>query len=581
MTKARLQHQDERGAALIMALITMALLLALAMGMSLTAISEQGVTKTYKVQTTALQAAEAGLSHAASLVSNYTGDDFTTLLALRPTPLSQNYLDGNNPFVTANAGEFAANSLMIDNEDPAGTRGHRLRDADNEIVEETFYRVSLIDDEPTASTALPRVPNFNPGNTYKEVTAPNASNPNIDKNNRLVVYSTGTHVSASVTLEGWIAFLPFPAFVANRNVEISGNSEVNGAYGAIHSNQDLIAGNGGGQNWWVAQTATASGTITGTFTGHVGGFYGGGQGRFEIPPLVTTEPLPSGGGNTSPRIQEFLIRKADVLLLDPGFADGAHELFNNGNGNPGTQRLARLAERLNVTYSSLAAAVDSGPGQGNNVSQNSAVAVTIFRDANGLGTAGVVASPSDVGWSYSSSNWGFANNSNAHGHTFYVIGQDNFASNNPNGGNIRITGNIGSNANPLEVTMMATGSISIQGTPNLTANLRDVQTPFLPPFVQLDVLMIAVEDIMVRGDLESNVTFTGISFAGEAVDLSANGAIDGQVLAYGNNNINGSLVQGVNGDPNRNTITGNFNLTLNDGNSVGKIKLFSWRQIKR
>src|SRR4026209_450440 len=89
----------ESGAALIMALLTLALLLALTMGMSLTAISELGISSTYGTQTVALEAAEAGLNHAASIVSNYSGADFTSLLALRPLPLNTDYMSGNNPFV--------------------------------------------------------------------------------------------------------------------------------------------------------------------------------------------------------------------------------------------------------------------------------------------------------------------------------------------------------------------------------------------------------------------------------------------------------------------------------------------------
>src|SRR6476660_6021608 len=75
----------EQGVALIQTLMIMALMLALLMGISLTAISELGVTSTYAKQTIAMQAAEAGLNHAVSLVRNYTGDDFTHLLQLRPT----------------------------------------------------------------------------------------------------------------------------------------------------------------------------------------------------------------------------------------------------------------------------------------------------------------------------------------------------------------------------------------------------------------------------------------------------------------------------------------------------------------
>jgi hypothetical protein len=146
---------------------------------------------------------------------------------------------------------------------------------------------------------------------------------------------------------------------------------------------------------------------------------------------------------------------------------------------------------------------------------------------------------------------------------------------------VKITGNLGQGGAPVRVTILATGSIDIQGNPNMTANLTNLQTPLLPPFVQIDALMFAVEDVRVRGDFNAAISFTGITYAGEAVDLSGNGSINGQVIAYGNQNVAGSLVQGPNSDPNLNTITGSFELTLNNGNSVGRIRLFSWRQIKR
>jgi hypothetical protein len=587
MTDCRQVSADanERGAALIMALLTLALLLALTMGVSLTAISELGVSNTYATQTVALQAAEAGLNHAASLVSNYTGSDFTTLLALRPSPLSADYMSGNNPFVPANSAGFAPGSVMIADEDAA--RGFQLRDGvTGAVVPDVYYRVSLIDDEPSTSPASVRVPNFNPGSTYSEVTGANAGDPNIDKNNRIVAYSTGTYANSSVTLEGWIAFLPYPALSANADISIGGNTTITGAYGGVHSNNDLIAGTGGGNNWHVSQTATASGQAIGNFTGHVDGFFGGGQARLDLPKFVTTAPLASGGPNTSPRLQDFLIRKADTILIDPGFADGAHGTDPNGLGNAATQQLRSLAERLNVSYTSLAAALDSDANQGNNVQQTGAVAVTISRIADGSGTAAKVTVAS-TGWSYGNSTnpWNIDGPA-ADGHTVYVVGRDNYNLSNPsastpNGGNVKITGNLGQGGAPVRVTILATGSIDIQGNPNMTANLTNLQTPLLPPFVQIDALMFAVEDVRVRGDFNAAISFTGITYAGEAVDLSGNGSINGQVIAYGNQNVAGSLVQGPNSDPNLNTITGSFELTLNNGNSVGRIRLFSWRQIKR
>src|ERR1044071_550718 len=96
-----IEHDNgERGAALVMVLLTLALMLALTMGISLTSVSELGVSNNYTNQTKAFQAAEAGIHHSISLVKNFTngssGDpNFTKLLALRGT-VNSNYLLGNN-----------------------------------------------------------------------------------------------------------------------------------------------------------------------------------------------------------------------------------------------------------------------------------------------------------------------------------------------------------------------------------------------------------------------------------------------------------------------------------------------------
>src|SRR5215471_2316168 len=85
------REPGEKGIALVTVLLITALVLALVMGVSLTAISEAGVGTTYANQERAFQAAEAGLYHALSLVKNYNngaaGDpNFTKLLALRDFP---------------------------------------------------------------------------------------------------------------------------------------------------------------------------------------------------------------------------------------------------------------------------------------------------------------------------------------------------------------------------------------------------------------------------------------------------------------------------------------------------------------
>jgi hypothetical protein len=415
--------------------------------------------------------------------------------------------------------------------------------------------------------------------------APNAFDPNIDKNNRMVIYSTGTYANASVTLEGWVAFLPYPAFSANDDITIGGSSDIRGLYGGVHSNSDLIAIGGA---WQVEQTATASGVLVGDFSGNVGGFYGGNQSRLDIPPIVTTEPLTTSGPKTTPRLQDFLIRQADRLLIDPAYATGAHHFFNNGNGNPGTRRLAALSDRINVPYGMLAAALDTDGDSGNDVDQNDEAALEITRDSNGNATSVTRLDMDDTGWDYSGGSnaaWSIDTNNNglqAGGHNWYIIGVDNYndgpaSTTNPaakNGGNVKLTGNVGSSGNPLQISIFTTGSIEISGTPNMRANLSALKTPLLPPFVKIDMLMAAVQDIKINGDVSASISFTGISYAGEQVELSGNGSINGQVISFSNPHVSGTPVSA-------NGITGSFDLTLNDGNSIGRIKLFSWRQIKK
>jgi Tfp pilus assembly protein PilX len=562
----------ERGTALVMALLTLALLMAIAMGISLTAISELGVSNTYATQVIAFQAAEAGLNHAASLTSNYTGADFTSLLALRGS-INPDYLTGNNPFTSANAAYFASGAEMID--DNTGGNGHELKDASgSSIPGRPTYTVSLIDDEPVTSPLPPRVPNFTPAGTWED------GDPSKDTNNRVVVYSTGRYGNASVTLEGWIGFVPYPALVAQNDITVDGNAQIQGTYGGVHSNNNLNVGGSAS----IAQSATATGNFTLSNSATVGGFSGGGQPPLNIPKFVTTDPLTPGGTKTSPRIQDYIIQKADVILLDPYFADGADR--NLAGNNAATVRVRNLADRLGIPssyYSNFASAIDGNPG--GNVDQTQPEAVGINRVGNAITFTRNTTNLAAYGWSYSNGKWSIPSNSTgASGHTFYIVGLDNYNPSNPsastpNGGNVKITGNAGSLSSPIQATILATGSIEIAGNPYLTANLQQLQTPELPPFVKVNILMVAVEDIKITGDVGAGsgiIKFSGISYAGEQVYLSGNGEIHGQVIAQGNQNVPNSPV-----DQPFNEVTGSFTLDFNGGQAVGKIKLISWRQIKR
>jgi Tfp pilus assembly protein PilX len=570
----------ERGAALVMALLMMALLLALSMGMSMTAVSELGVTNTYANQTQAFQAAEAGLYHAVNLTRNYTGGSpsatgFTDLLAERGT-ISSNYLSGNNPFTDST--KFSAGCVMLTDDD---AHGHSLRSANLDgsgnqvVVQGVHYRVHVVDDEKSSSTAVVKVPNFSPSIAWEDGNAAS------DTNNRMVMYSTGTYSSASVTLEGWVGFVPYPAFVAEHDVTISGNAQIQGAYGGVHSNDDLQVINSS----YIAQTATSVNTYTQSGGAQVDGFHAGGQSPLYIPRFVT-----QATSTSSPKIQDYIVQAADVILLDPGFADGAtRDLTGTGAA---TVRLKKLADSLAVPssqYSAFASAIDSNTS--GNVDQSGAEAVGIDRSTNPISFTRVTTNLSTYGWNYSGGNWNIPSNSTgANGHTFYVVGVDNYDPANPgscpqNGGNVDVQGNAGSSASPITASILATGSITISGNPYLQANLQNLRTPELPPFVSVNILMAAVEDLKINGDVGSGsgiIRFSGICFAGEQVYLSGNGEIKGQVLALNNPNVggtNGSNQSPVNREDNE--VTGSFVLDFNGGKSVGKITLMSWRQIKQ
>jgi Tfp pilus assembly protein PilX len=564
------ESPGERGTALIVALLSLALMMTLVMGMSLTAISEMGVTNTYANQTQAFQAAEAGLYHAVNLVRNFTNGgsnpNFTALLAQRSS-VNTNYLQGNNPFT--NSAKFATGCEMItDALNADGTTivnsnnvavGHQMRDASGNPVPGAYYSVHLIDDEKSASAATVKVPNFSPSIAWEDGDA------TTDTNGRVVVYSTGTYGSASVTLEGWIGFMPYPALVAQYDITISGSADIQGAYGGVHSNHDLIV-NGGG--WSVEQTATASGVISPSVAAadaHTGGFVGQGQAQLYLPKFITTAPLTSGGAATSPRIADYIIQKADTLLIDPGYAS------TNRTGETAQQRVNKLEARLNLTANSLWNVLTTG---GANPSNENAVSIT-RNSTTGIGTPSLINNVSNTGWRYNNGNGGYwdIQSASVDGHGYYVVGLDNYTSNTANGGNVKLTSNAGTDNNPVHLSILATGSIEIAGNPNFISQINSVQTGELPPFVAPNFLLVATEDIKIRGDA-SVPRFSGVIFAGEQFDLSGNGAIDGQVLGLSNTDKSGSPVSD-------NTITGSFDLTFNGGQAVGRIMLMSWRQIKQ
>src|SRR5215831_19511029 len=562
-------ESSERGAALVSTLLIMALLVVMALGISLTSISELGVSSTYASQTRAFEAAEAGLNHAASLISNFQPSTasgapapMTQLLALRgatfPTSLFPsgvfdpkwlaNFAAANptDPRSAYFYGNFADNGHFADN--PGGFTsgsvaipwtGLALNDANGNPTGAS-YRVAVIDDEALNDNATPpnpAVPNFNPPTPVSLAGWHEDGDPTVDQDRRIVVYSTGTYANTSVTLEGWIGFVPYPALLSNGDIAAGGNSEIDGTYGSVHSNSNLtVTGSA-----YVAQSATATGTYSGPASGSgspggsgVGGFAAGGQPPIYMPRFITDDP--------DPQIQNYLLRYTDILLIDPGFATGADTRNPPTATDAATTSLLRLANSVGVDYGALRnELIDPTVAQAVTIqrkdsSGNAIVPPTVKNMQNLLinGSSGQV---SDTGWSYSGGNWGLNNppaaniipsctasqvtpaNNNAY--TFYVVGADNYPTT-QNGGYVKITGNVGSDTSPVELTVFATSSIELGGTPNMQAHLK-ASTPELPPYDKPSILFVCVEDLKSNGDLDISSRFNGIIYLGEQFDLSGNG----------------------------------------------------------
>src|SRR5262249_62344723 len=110
------------------------------------------------------------------------------------------------------------------------------------------------------------------------------------------------------------------------------------------------------------------------------------------------------------------------------------------------------------------------------------------------GAGAATATVSDTGWKYNNSSGWDVQGTAVKNHTFYVVGMDNYKLSNPtaskqNGGNVKITSNVGTDADPVHITILAEGSIEIAGTPNLVANVTGLGTTELPPFVTINTLL--------------------------------------------------------------------------------------------
>lgn len=202
-------YRSENGAALITSIF--ALLLVTLLGMALVAVGEIGrsVSTNDRENTEALYLADSGITHARKLIFGFPSSNYSAILTAG---------DG-----VADTGDELSSTTMFASPIPAGGT--------------TFaggtYVVNVTDDN--------------------DETGP-TQNRNVDRNMRIVVRSVGTaRNGATATIEVIISATVVPAIVVDGNLRISGNPDLIGTGGGVHSNGNLeISGSPRAQDFFGA-----------------------------------------------------------------------------------------------------------------------------------------------------------------------------------------------------------------------------------------------------------------------------------------------------------------------------------------
>lgn len=88
-------------------------------------------------------------------------------------------------------------------------------------------------------------------------------------------------------------------------------------------------------------------------------------------------------------------------------------------------------------------------------------------------------------------------------------------------GNVQVSGNVGSTGNPLSITILATGSVDIGGTPIITSEHKE------------DLLIVAEGDVEMGGNTSGTTPqYSGLIYAGAQCGLNGNPVMDGRLLCY-------------------------------------------------
>src|SRR5688572_20161981 len=292
MTKTPIvDTRSEKGMALIVVLLLMAVLSGLATGFAMNGQVESTMAVNEQYYSGARAAAEAGINRATA--------------ALRMEE-DVNLLAGVDDTVDANL----AAAVNLDNGDVDFMLAAACDPAPHCAVDGTglyTYSIAVFDDDDPAlygGVALSAEQLAAMGENGSPVT---------DGNTRLILRATGrgpsnTVVRVSRLLLTTIIPIPGatlnPAIIVDGDLNLDGNLNLLGDYGSVHANGDL---NVDGASAHVEQDATASGEFTAHQNFQAGGTQGGGYASLNLPTVVANDFLPTA---------DFIL-KADGTMTFP------------------------------------------------------------------------------------------------------------------------------------------------------------------------------------------------------------------------------------------------------------------------
>lgn len=442
---------SERGIALIVVLLLMAVMTGLATGFALTGQIEVQMSSNEVAFAGARAAAEAGLNRA---IVEIVGDSSTNFLAGQDglvdaanPAAAVNTDNGNIAFLIGSAGPYALGSSGL-----------------------YTYTIEILDDDDDALYEEPL--------TSDHVLAMGEDGSRYtNTNDRLILRSTGTGpngtivriariletVDTTTTSTTTTTTLSNPAILVNGDFTISGNISVVGTSGTIHANGNVsIAGNSS----TVSGDATATGTFSANSNWHAGGAQGGGRPTINVPDVHAVD----------------YISHADYKLSSGG----------------------TVQTLVGSTWTNCSTAACKA-----------------------------------TGWTYSGGNWSINGNSAGTG-TYYVEGNATVAGN-PNGGGS------GKNATNLALSIIATGSITISGTPKFT------------PENSAKIQFVTDKDLIMSGntDLDDLTSVEGQIMVREQMSISGNPEFQGRIVVQNATSTTGISANSIAGNP---TIT--YNGTL-------------------